>query len=365
MSNMPKQILVVSNEPWGDVWFSKQHYAYELSKLGHQVYFINPTSKWNWFNIFSFKVIYTTTNYKNITIVNYKNNFPQTIFKRFFTRLNDFLNGIKLNRYIKLNNSNLIWWKFEPYRFLSSFPFNKNKHVYHVVDSYNFLWQDKYQARGADLIICTNPMYIDYYATNYINNTIIQIPHGVSEDEFEQDIEEVNLIKEKFGDFVILIGSLSHDIDLELLKRVAEIDVKIVVIGIEIVKIEEWDRLKTLKNVTYLGEMHAKKIKNYIAASKVGLVAYKFKKIVDKNSRTPLKIMNYLAQNKPVITSLKTPLSSLETKAIYSAETIEEYVLFVKKAIQNQLFVDEKEVKEYLDNHKYSNLINQILNHLY
>ena len=25
-------ILVTSNEPWGDLWYSKQNYAYELSK---------------------------------------------------------------------------------------------------------------------------------------------------------------------------------------------------------------------------------------------------------------------------------------------------------------------------------------------
>lgn len=365
MNSKVKQILIVSNEPWGDVWFSKQHYAYELSKLGHQVYFINPTRKWSWGNIFSCKVNYTKSSYENITIVNYKNNFPQTILKKIFTQVNDFFNCIKLNRYVKLNDSNLIWWKFEPYRFLSSILSKKSKHIYHAVDSYNFLWQDEYQVSSADLIICTNPKYIDYYTTNYIDKNIIQIPHGISEDEFENNQDEIDLIKEQFGDFVILIGSLSKDIDLALLRKIAETNIRIVVIGPEVAKIEEWERLKDLTNVIYLGEIHAKKIKNYIAASKVGLVAYKFKKIVDKNSRTPLKIINYLAQNKPVITSLKTPLSLLEKKAIYSAETIEEYVFLVEKAIQNQLFIDEEKIKEYLDNHKYPNLINQIFNQLY
>lgn len=361
----PITILITSNEPWGDVWFSKQHYAYELSKLGYQVYFINPTNKWNWLNIFSFKVNYAATSYENITIVNYKNNFPQTIFKKFFTKINDFINCIKLNKNIALNDFNLIWWKFEPYRFLSSFPFNKNKHIYHVVDPYSFLWQDVYQMKSADLTVCINPKYYDYYLTKYREKKIILIPHGISGDEFEENVEDVNLIKEKLGDFAVLIGSITEDIDLKLLKKVAESNINLVIIGTEIIKNESWERLKELENVSYLGEVHAKKIKNYIAASKAGLVSYKFKNTIDKNTRTPLKIMNYLAQKKPIITSLKTTLDDLERKGIYHAEDTNEYLELIKKALHNQLYVDENRIKEYLSRHKYPSLINKILNQLY
>lgn len=357
-------ILITSNEPWGNMWFSKQHYAYELSKLGYQVYFINPTSKWHWSNIFSFKIKFKSSSYENLTIVDYKNNFPQTIFKRFFTGINDFLNCVKLNRYIRLNNSNLIWWKFEPFRFLSTYPYNKGKHIYHVIDPYNAFWQDKLQLKRADLIICTNPKYYDYY-NNYSKNKILLIPHGISEDEFTVNEISIENYKKKFGDFVILIGSVTIDMNFNLIQNLADNNIKLVVLGMEIFKNEYWDKLKQHENINYLGEVHAKEIKNYIAASKAGLVIYNFKRIIDKNSRTPLKIMNYIAQNKPVITSIKVPLSLLEGKAIYTAETQEEYVLFTKKAICNQLFVDKGKTKGYLDNHKYPNLINQILNQLY
>ena len=94
LSFKERTILIVSNEPWGDVWFSKQHYAYELSKMGHQVFFINPTSRWSIKNLFSFSVKLNQTN-ENITLVNYQNNFPQTIFNKFFTKLNDLINFIK------------------------------------------------------------------------------------------------------------------------------------------------------------------------------------------------------------------------------------------------------------------------------
>lgn len=38
-----KRIVTASNEGWGDVWFSKHNYAYELSKH-NEVLFVDPVS---------------------------------------------------------------------------------------------------------------------------------------------------------------------------------------------------------------------------------------------------------------------------------------------------------------------------------
>ena len=46
-----KNIIIVSNEPWGDIWYSKHHYAYELNKT-NQVLFIDPPRKWSFWNLF-------------------------------------------------------------------------------------------------------------------------------------------------------------------------------------------------------------------------------------------------------------------------------------------------------------------------
>ena len=357
-------ILIISNEPWGDVWFSKQHYAYELSKLGHQVYFINPTSKWNWFNIFSCKVIYTATSYENITIVNYKNNFPQTIFKQIFTKINDFITCIKLNKNIVLNNPNLIWWKFDPYRFLSSFPFNKNKHIYHVVDPYNLLWQDKKQAIYSDLIICVNEKYIDYYKKISKKQNIILIPHGISSDEVVVDELVVGEVCKKYGNFVVLVGNIAQDVNLEILKHLADNNINVLIIGGVDSKSKSWEELLSKENIYFIGNVHAKKIKNYIAASQAGLIVYEFKDIINENSRTPLKTMNYLSQKKPIITSQKTTLVQFENKGIFYAKDSEEFLQIVKKSINGKLYLDEIEIKKYLEIHNYPILIEKIFNYL-
>ena len=109
---------MVSNEPWGDIWFSKQHYAFELAKLGHDVYFINPTKRWTLSNLFSYTITEEQIN-DHLKILSYKNNFPQGNFFQFFVKINDLLNCLKIKCQINLDENNLIWWKFDPYRFLT------------------------------------------------------------------------------------------------------------------------------------------------------------------------------------------------------------------------------------------------------
>ena len=48
-------ILVVSNEPWGEVWFSKHNYAFELSRK-NRVLFVDPPKRWRPANVFSLRI---------------------------------------------------------------------------------------------------------------------------------------------------------------------------------------------------------------------------------------------------------------------------------------------------------------------
>ena len=80
-------ILIISNEPWGDMWYSKHNWANELSNK-NKVYFINPPEKWSPTHLFSSNT--TVTNYsKSLSIVDYNNRFPFTRNEIIF-RVNEF-----------------------------------------------------------------------------------------------------------------------------------------------------------------------------------------------------------------------------------------------------------------------------------
>ena len=279
-------ILVTSNEPWGKTWYSKQHYAYELSQIGYQVYFINPTNKWSISHLLSFKTSFTQIN-KNLLVVEYKNNLPQ----RFFSSLNDFLNSLKIKNI--LNSKEFIWWKFDPFRF--SFPYflKSGKTIYHVVDPYMHLPKDRTLAKKADLIVSTSLKYINHY-TN-INPNIIQIPHGISKEEFNLDDKKIAKIKQQFGNYAISIGAISNFVDIDLFIKIAEEKINLVIIGSENHISKEWNQLKQMPNVFYLGEMHAKELNNYVSGAKACLIAYKFNCKEEHISGSPLMCSSLLS----------------------------------------------------------------------
>lgn len=354
-------VILTSNEPWGKVWFSKQHYAYELSKLGHEVYFLNPCEKWRISNLFSFSLCIDSP-HSNLNIISYKNNFPQKIFSRLFSRINDYINCLKIKK-ITPKDRPTIWWLFDPYRFTYINSSILNLCVYHVADPYMYLWQDIYHAKNADLILCTNLNYIPHYKTKH--NNILHIPHGLSDEEQKIDENEVIRAKKTYGDFCIFVGSITKDLDLKMLKKICDENITIVIAGKEMHLSKDWEILKSKKNIHFLGEVHAKDIKHLIKASFAGLVIYSNSAPKKDYVRTPLKAVNYLAQRKPIISSYELGIKELNSHAIFIATEVEKYVNFVLQARNGDITVNDKNVTEYLQKISYSKLIGKILNNLH
>lgn len=352
-------IILTSNEPWGEIWFSKQHYAFELSKQGHHVYFINPVQNWSFKNLFSFKVNQVDV-FDNLTVIDYKSNFPQRHLPFLFTFLNDFLNSFKLRFILKISNKDTVWWKFDPFRFLSIFFYKKCAKIFHVVDPYIHLWQNKHQAKSANLIICTSPKYIDYYSA-LTPSKVIEIPHGISPDEFNIDETKKESIIKLYQRFAIVVGTISQEIEIDLLYKLAKKNISLVIIGQELIKNNKWEEIKNFPNVFYLGKMHAKKLKNYISAASVCLILYKFEGKKEQISRSPLKALNYLAQMKPVVSSIDSDVPSLLNKGIYQASNIEDFINITLKAIESDMVIDNLSITQYLDAHLYPKLISKIL----
>ena len=348
-----KTILITSNEPWDDIWFSKQHYANELSKLGFNVYFLNPVKKWSFLNFLSFNIeIIKVSN--NLKIINYKNNFPVKVFPLFFTKLNDKINERKLIKQIKTQS--VIWWKFDAFRFLKNYT---GKSIYHVADSYMHLWQDQYISATADIVVCTNSEYISYYKNK--NYETIYIPHGVSDEEYNINKQKVKNIKEKYGEFAIIVGTINNDTNFDLIKEIADNNIKIVIIGNALNTSALWANLLKHNNIYYIGIVHATELKYYISASIVGLNVYEFNLRKEVGTRTPLKIINYLSQYKPVVSSMPSDIRELDNIAIYKADNISDFIKKTKAIFNSELKTDKSKIKQYLKNHSYSLLINKIL----
>ena len=87
MKLINQNILIISNEKWGKMWYSKHNYANELSK-NNNVYFLNPPQPFKPLNIFKKNITtYKVTN--KLTIIEYKNILPPSVLSLW--KMNDYL----------------------------------------------------------------------------------------------------------------------------------------------------------------------------------------------------------------------------------------------------------------------------------
>jgi hypothetical protein len=357
-------IFLTSNEPWGDIWFSKQHYANELSKLGHQVYFLNAPIAWKFSDIFSFSINQIKIK-ENLIVIDYRNNFPLRLFPKFFLKINDFLNSWKIHK-LKRDNEKIIWWQFDPFRFVDIYFFEKFKRFYHVVDPYHTIPSDVLLSKKADKIIIVSEYYKDFYKK--LNNNIIYIPHGVSEDELYCDNIELKNKENQYGkDYLLFTGTITDDVDLELVEKILnKFPEKTILIAgyLKTSKINErkFNFIKNKhNNLKFIGKVHAKILKYLINNSSICIVPYK--KILEQNThRTPLKIINYLAQYKPIITTINYELKDLSEIIIFEAKNHEDFLEKVNHHLESNFITLEKKkiIENYLNSIQYSNLIKNI-----
>src|SRR5579872_2113501 len=150
-----RNIVITSNEPWGDVWFSKQNYAYELSKH-NKVVFLNPQGKWSLKNLLGCKI--STKKYsENLTILDYNNILP--IRSKLLYSLNNRLVSSALAKYFSLRNlSDILLWAFDPNRLSNPKKLGVAQSFYHVVDPYSF-------EHYGEIDLCNNVEAIFSYTT--------------------------------------------------------------------------------------------------------------------------------------------------------------------------------------------------------
>lgn len=352
-------IAIISNEPWGDIWYLKQHYAHELSQKGYSVYFIDPVVRWRPRDLFSIKVTSRQVE-PNLTVVSYQNNFPVRVFPKLFRTLNDWLNSRKLKRVFRAKR--MLWWQFDHIRFVTIGRLPVARRIYHVEDPHMNATNNHSIAKAANLIVCTSPKYLPFYSSYQAPK--LYVPHCISKEEFALNENRVQAIKKQYPNCMVLIGSINEYVDFELLhKLVVNTDAPILLIGKETTLNEKSKRLwQALQhNVMYLGPVHAKQLKHYIAAATICLIAYRFdmKKAVGTGS--PLKALHYLAQHKPVVTSIDSEIETLEGRAIYRAEDREDFIRLVQAGLAGRLEVDREAVDQYLSEHTYGSAIRKIL----
>ncbi len=165
-----KNILILSPQPWGNLFVSKHHYALELSK-NNTVWFLNSIGQKKYRKLVSVKLVE-----KNLYVIDYfyvfygLNKLPYT----FVALVNYIISKIVKNKIGKID----IVWSFEQTRFFNLNHFRAKYKIFHPVDYISgYPYFEKMVADSADIILSVSD---EILKTINSSTPKIKINHGLS-----------------------------------------------------------------------------------------------------------------------------------------------------------------------------------------
>lgn len=341
MSKVLQSVIVISNEPWGNLKFSKHHYASALSN-DYLTYFVNPAKKWS----IAHSVKPTEVNFNfvsnNLCIVDYTKRLPGTVDAKGDRNVLDLI--------IKHASTNkILIWQFDPFRFVDK-PKNA-KRIYHVVDPYHEVSNNEYISNDSELIVCVNNLINNHYS-NWKAKSIIQ-PHA-----FNQPLK----LTATRGKDVLLAGTINHSTNLTLLNDLLNslTDARLLFIGN--FECDSTSDLESIKNHTHFKHMPPKStnfLEHVIDSAAVCIVPYLKDGI--HRYRSPLKINSYVSRGKPVITTNGNFIPELRDKLVFEANSSEMFINLVKKGLNNTLQTDVTGLDATVAQNTYKSAIKKII----
>lgn len=293
----PSSILIISPESWGFLFVSKHHYALELAKNGHHVYFLNPPS--NTIDDISIE----TTEHQNIWQVN-----SSAVAKglRFYPKL---LRRILEMRWLKQLEHKAertidCIWLFENSRFFDMKFAGQRLKIYHQVDmSQNF--NPTKAAKTADICFCTSDFIKDVLLP--FNSKTYKIHHGFHNLPRSKLNTQQHQLFEKNHINAAYIGNLDISfLDTSAISQLAKkhSNISFHLVGKANTNNELVNELKAQSNVFFWGKVASSLIPSILEQCDIQLLCYKSNNDeAVKQLSSPHKLMEYLASGKVTIAS--------------------------------------------------------------
>ncbi|TND09358.1 MAG: group 1 glycosyl transferase [Bacteroidetes bacterium] len=296
-----KNIIITSNEPWGDTWYSKQNYAWELAKRGNRVFFIDPPESFHINGITDGSVSAKKIT-DQLTVLKYFNALP--VRSAALYRENDRIVSGRIRKYLAGEGiSDYILWSFDPYRLSDAQKLGASFSVFHSVDQYNFIPKGERQlVTEAGLVIAVaEPIAAQYRS---LNPHLIVVEHAISGEEFSDEIPEPVKNEMPAGNCGIYVGNIDARLDFQLVEKtvVAFPETHFVFIGnVLSLPDDAAQRLfgeKKYRNLHVFGSRPFKQLRQYISAT--GFCLAPMNRDHPGNTIAHHKILQYLALGKAV-----------------------------------------------------------------
>jgi glycosyltransferase involved in cell wall biosynthesis len=350
MKNVNHDVLILCFVPdqWDTLWMSRHYILYHLSRY-YNVIFVSPRLHWR----MAYKNFINTSSHGLRRITNSFYTYSPSIFYPTFhnnivlTSISDFYFCKKLSiisRKFKYKHLILYMWRPDYANFVGKF--NEDLVCYHIDDEYSFSKDDMpiskseiFLLENSDLVFIHSNTLLE--KKGHYNSSTFYVPNGVDFEIFETLDKKYKCSNAFFNDIphprVGYVGIIKNQLNLSLLYKIASIkkDWSFVFVGpINNHHFEIFDiinALKNLNNVFFLGEKKRHELPHYINQLDVCLMCYQL------NDYTkfifPLKLFEYLACGKPVVSSYLKNLHEFES-VLYFADDDSDWINKIQFALE-------------------------------
>lgn len=222
---------------------------------------------------------------------------------------------------------------------------NPDKVIYEYIDELNIFAQYGPEmekdhivlAAKADVLVCTATKLFNQ-AKDLSKNALLSTNAGdynffVNTNKYPID----TLIKGKYEKFDCVIGyygSLAEWVDYDLIKEVAKKrrNWLWILVGVDYDGSLKKSRILEYKNILYIPPQPYKKLPGFLKAFDVATIPFKINEIT--LSTSPVKLFEYMASGKPIVTS-KLP-ECLKYQSVWTYSTTEECIKLIEKAVTLQ-----------------------------
>lgn len=208
----------------------------------------------------------------------------------------------------------------------------------------------------ADAVVTTAHELKKQMETNFPNKPSYFIPNGCTIDRFE-NIQNPSLpieFQDHSGPIILYSGAWANWVDIDLVEKVAHKypDALVAIVGAEFNAVVN----KQIPNLRYIGHKSYENLPAYIINSSVCMIPFLINSITI--AANPIKAYEYLAANKPVVS---TNLPEVEgMPGIYTASNHEEFINNIGFILAGETKFPAKQVNEWLKEQTWDYRFRQI-----
>lgn len=379
-SIVPMNILCFSSTDWNGKWGSRQQVMQRLAVRGHQVLFVEQMAGlehfWKYADLRARRFHQWQEGLRqvepNLWLISPPPLFPGRYYATGIAWLNAKIVHHWLKPYLQqLNFTTPLLWFYKPEHAPFIGKFNEQLAIYHCIDEFtvgtsgkkreNIIQLEETLLKKVDLVFANSTL--TFQNKKVFNPNTYHIPSGADVTHFAQaDNPAIAIhpaVKTLPHPVLVFIGNIDERIDISLLAALAQVRPQwsLVLVGQEHPTAVNLQPLQAFANVHRLGKQPFSVLPNILKGADGCLLPY-----VQNDAalyRSPLKLYEYLATGKPIISTPHPEVSQF--KAVVTISTAPNFVRAIESALQNDTPQQHQQRRQLAHRHSWDMRVDEML----